>query len=592
VIERPFDSSSLFSGLRAKERLLLSTTMEVQKFSQGEEIFAQGALSETLYLIESGWVRLTREEKGERVTMATLGPGDLLGEEEFLLDRPYSVGAEATSEVTAWKLAKADLLAVVRKEPQIGVKLSIALGSPVAGVAEYLAEHRLAKTSLFSSLPTDLLLDIAERLRPKGYERGEKICQAGDLGEAIYIVESGRIEALPGVEGEEVRSLGEGGLFGEMAVLTGRGHGATYRAATQVTLWVLSREEFGRLAQAHPLLRRVAGEHGRAKVFGLPVAAERIKAAAARIRLSLAARLLSLGQGVRMLVAAFRDLLKWQAHQRRAVRVQLGVVVLLLIWLCGVSAPTAVISSMTGGEGMVALLAAPTPTFTPSPMPTDTPTLSPPTPTSTATLIPLPTDTPTPPPLTPTPLPPTPSPTEVPTDTPTPEPTATPGTAPTSTPTPKPPTATPTSVPPPQIVTRVFDWQGNEKDMNWAWEKYGVRIDRAPLGPAYRAVELRERVWTWCGNDVTVLNEAGEPMAGVLVRKSWSGGFVEEPTESSGKRGFGAGGGDCHGGRKGTQSGPYSFEIVDVIPSDIGRGFGWICLTNHDHMDIVFQLVR
>ncbi|MFQ5886882.1 MAG: cyclic nucleotide-binding domain-containing protein, partial [Anaerolineae bacterium] len=476
--ERPLDSSPLFSTLLVKERLLLSRRMETQKFSPGEEIFAQGALSEALYLIESGWVRFTREEKGERLTIATLGPGELLGEEHFLLDRPYSVGAEATFEVTAWKLAKADLLAIVRREPQIGVKLSMALGSPVAGMVEYLAEHRLARTSLFSSFPTDLLLEIAKRLRPKGYKRGEKICQAGDPGEAIYIVESGRIEALPGVEGEEGRSLGEGGLFGEMAVLTGRGYGATYRAATPVTLWALSREEFRRLALARPPLRRATGERLREKVFRLPVTAESIKARVARIRLSLAARSVSLGQGVRMVVAAFRDLVRWQAHQRRAIRVQLGVVVLLLIWLCGVSAPTAVISSMTGGEGMVALLAAPTPTFTASPMPTDTPTPLP-TPTSTATPTPLPTDTPTPPP----------TPTEVPTDTPTPEPTAIVGTAAmaaTSTPT---PTPTPSPVP---VTVAVYDMNDNPRDMDWVAQTYGSWIEKGTPGAdgsIFRVVE-------------------------------------------------------------------------------------------------------
>lgn len=114
--ERPLDSSFLFSTLLAKERSLLSKRMETQEFSPGEEIFAQGAPSKALYLIESGWVRLTREEKGEKLTIATLGPGDLLGAEGFLLDRPYSVGAEAISEVTAWKLAKTDLLALVKKE--------------------------------------------------------------------------------------------------------------------------------------------------------------------------------------------------------------------------------------------------------------------------------------------------------------------------------------------------------------------------------------------------------------------------------------------------------------------------------------------
>ena len=253
---------------------------------------------------------------------------------------------------------------------------------------------------------------------------------------------------------------------------------------------------------------------------------------------------------------------------------------------------------------LVAYVATATPTPTETATPTSTPTETP-TPTATSTPTPTPTETPIPT-ATPTPTE-TPTPTFTPTSTPTAAPTPTHTSAPTytptststpaSTPTPTPtatkrPTKTPTSVP----VVVVYDENDNIKDLTWAWEKYGVWIEEASPGSdgsVFRIVELRERVNTWCGNDVTVVNEAREPIFGVLVRKSWPGGFVEEPTESNGKRGFGAGGGDCHGGKKGTQSGPYSFGIVDgVIPSDIGHGFGWICLTNHDHMDIVFQLVR
>ncbi len=581
--ERPLDSSPFFSTLLVKERLLLSKGMETQKFSPGEELFAQGALSEALYLVESGWVRLTREEKGERLTIATLGPGDLLDEEGFLLDRPHSVSAKATSEVTAQKLAKADLLAVVRKEPQIGVKLSMALGSPVAGVAEYLAEHRLAKTSLFSPLPTDLLLDMARGLRPKGYERGETICQAGDPGEAIYMVESGRIEALPGVEGEEVSSLGEGGLFGERAVLTGGGYGATYRAATGVTVWALSRDEFGRLAQAHPLLRRAAGEHLREKVFGPPVAAEPGKAAAPWILLSLLALRVSLGQGVRILVAAFRDLVRWQAHQRRAVRVQLGVMVLLLIWLCGISAPTAVIFSMTGGEGMVALLATPTPTFTPSPVPTDTPT-------STPTFTPMPTDTPAPSP--------TPTSVEVavatPTETPVPTPTATIeapalAAAPTATPIPPTPTATPTPSPVP-VTVAIYDMNGSLRDMDWVAQTYGSWIERATPGAdgsIFRVVELRE-IEGPVTIKVSVKDSAGNPLPGVTVRCSWSGGEEVKQTEEDGTVSLCAMGDYI---RPWGSGGARSMKVLGEAPSDIARALGMLGGTNHRHLDVVFQLM-
>jgi len=226
---------------------------------------------------------------------------------------------------------------------------------------------------------------------------------------------------------------------------------------------------------------------------------------------------------------------------------------------------------------LIAYVATATPTPTETPTPTATPT-STPTATATPTKTPVPTLTPT----------------STPTVAPTPTSTSAPAFTPTSTPLPTATaTETATETPAPTPVTvRVYDMYGNVRDLNWAWEKYGVWIDGAPPGPAYRAVELREQVDTWCGNDVTVLNEAGEPMAGVLVRKSWPDGFLDEATNDEGRVGFGSGKPECYRGEKGGFSGPLSFQVVDGIPSDIGRGFGWICLTNHDHMDIVFQLMR
>ncbi len=274
----------------------------------------------------------------------------------------------------------------------------------------------------------------------------------------------------------------------------------------------------------------------------------------------------------------------------------------------------------------------PTPTATPTPMPTTTPTETPaPTPTATFTSTPttIPTETPAPtltatPASTPTATPtgtatptatftsaPTATPMETPTAMPTgtPVPTLTPSSTPTTAPTPtstlaptftptstptatpKPPTATPTPTSLP-VITRVFDWQGNEKDMNWAWEKYGVWIERASPGPegvVYRIVELRERVHTASVIDVWVLDEAGLPMVGMVVRKSWPDDFVEEVTGEDGRAGFGIGGGEYH--PEGT-SGPDWFEVRGDIPSDTGCGFGMLGHTEHDHLNIVFRLVR
>lgn len=296
---------------------------------------------------------------------------------------------------------------------------------------------------------------------------------------------------------------------------------------------------------------------------GLSFFSKRIKAAAARIRLSLPARPVSLGQGVRMLVAAFRDLVRWQAHQERAIRVQLGIVVLLLIWLCGISAPTAVISSMTGGEGMAALLATPTPTFTPSPMSTDTPVPSP-TATSVEVSVAAPTERPEPPP---TAMP------------------ETPVVAAAPTATPIPPTPTPVPVP----VTVVYDMHDNLRDMDWAAQIYGSWIERATAGAdgsIFRVVELREiegnhtiKVW--------VKDGSGNPLPEVSVRCFWSGGEETKDTEEDRT------GSLCAMGDYIKPLGSRGARSMEVFggASDIARALGMLGATNHRHLDVVFQLM-
>lgn len=156
------------------------------------------------------------------------------------------------------------------------------------------------------------------------------------------------------------------------------------------------------------------------------------------------------------------------------------------------------------------------------------------------------------------------------------------------------PTCTPTATPIPTSTPEgvvVYDMDGHVRDLIWAQEKYGIWIEEAsprPDGSVFRIVELREQSGP-ANIDVWVLDEGAGPMAGVTVRKTWPDGQVEQATNLDGRTGFGMGGGDKH--PEGTP-GPLSFEVVASAPSEVGRGFGWLGGTNHDHLNIVFRLVR
>jgi LysM repeat protein len=100
----------------------------------------------------------------------------------------------------------------------------------------------------------------------------------------------------------------------------------------------------------------------------------------------------------------------WFMARSTMAKLRLAVVLLLLVWLCGISAPAAVLSAVPEGTtNLVAVVqsSTPTPTMTlsPTPSPTEIPTPEP-TPTSVLSM-------PTPVPPTPIPVPPTPTPAAV-----------------------------------------------------------------------------------------------------------------------------------------------------------------------------------
>ena len=258
--------SPLFSALTEEERRSITAEMQPETYPKGQSIVVEGAPSQAMYFVDSGWVSIFSEQDGRKAILANLGPGSVLGDVDFLLDRPYSTTAEAASEVRLWALDKSDLKELITREPSIGIKLSLALGAKVGQVTEYLAEYRLPGIPFFTQLSRESLLGLAEKLQIKTYQRGDTICWLGEPGEAMYIVESGEVEVVLAAESDEVPApLKEGDLAGEMALLANKPYAATYRAASEVILWALYRSDFDELVTEFPPIRqalsRALSEH-------------------------------------------------------------------------------------------------------------------------------------------------------------------------------------------------------------------------------------------------------------------------------------------------------------------------------------------
>jgi MFS family permease len=95
---------------------------------------------------------------------------------------------------------------------------------------------------IFSPLSPPVLERLAAELTPVQALENEEIIREGDHGDRFYVVSSGEVEVL--VDGRPPRREGAGSYFGEIALLRDVPRTATVRAATDVELFALDRDEF------------------------------------------------------------------------------------------------------------------------------------------------------------------------------------------------------------------------------------------------------------------------------------------------------------------------------------------------------------
>lgn len=245
-------NAPFFSALSEQEQERVSERMHLEHRRSGETLFRKGDTSSALYLIKSGWVRLLANGG---LALANQGPGSLVGESDLFLDSPRSLTAVMASDAELWALSREDLVELITESPATGLTLSLALGSRLALFDRYLLENRLKPLPFLSGLEDESLLALAARLVPREMKEGEFVVEAGQEPQGLYVLESGQIHLLSSEEGGDFSELGPGESFGEMAVLTGKPHVRSAKAATDVVLWCLPAAEFEALGDERPEIR-------------------------------------------------------------------------------------------------------------------------------------------------------------------------------------------------------------------------------------------------------------------------------------------------------------------------------------------------
>jgi small-conductance mechanosensitive channel/CRP-like cAMP-binding protein len=121
----------------------------------------------------------------------------------------------------------------------------------------------IRKVDFLRGLPDQAIDTLVSGSNTELYAPGEMVVRQGETGEELYLCMRGELQVLHQVdsgEQHEVARLQAGGLFGEIAQLTGQARNASVRAATACELLVVGKQAFVQVLTDNPALAEQISE--------------------------------------------------------------------------------------------------------------------------------------------------------------------------------------------------------------------------------------------------------------------------------------------------------------------------------------------
>jgi CRP/FNR family transcriptional regulator, cyclic AMP receptor protein len=121
-------SVPLFASLDDDAATELRNLLTEKVVPQNTRLFSQGDKGDSMYLIESGSVRISiRDDEKQELTLAELAQGDFFGEMAIIDGRQRSADARVLEDARLAILSREDFLRFVRTKPDVALEMLAAL---------------------------------------------------------------------------------------------------------------------------------------------------------------------------------------------------------------------------------------------------------------------------------------------------------------------------------------------------------------------------------------------------------------------------------------------------------------------------------
>jgi CRP-like cAMP-binding protein len=112
----------------------------------------------------------------------------------------------------------------------------------------------LGRCPFFADLSRGELIELAKATEDMEVEEGKMLTRQGQSGSEFFVIIEGEVAVTK--DGNEIRRLGPGEFFGEIALIEDRPRTATVTAVTPLRFFVLTRQSFRSLLAHQPELEQ------------------------------------------------------------------------------------------------------------------------------------------------------------------------------------------------------------------------------------------------------------------------------------------------------------------------------------------------
>lgn len=110
----------------------LADHLQPVSLARGQVLIEQGVKDRTVYLVESGSLTVHFEDDRDRIRIAMVGAGSLLGEGAFFSHLPRSATVQAGSDCRLWCLTPLRFRELCTRHPDVAVELTVAMSAVLA----------------------------------------------------------------------------------------------------------------------------------------------------------------------------------------------------------------------------------------------------------------------------------------------------------------------------------------------------------------------------------------------------------------------------------------------------------------------------